>query len=52
MAIKASDPEKYALALMDALFSDEEMSLSCYCETKRSTKPPLPPQRITLLEGT
>lgn len=51
LAIKAVDPDKYALALMEALFTDQEMAASCYSQTKRSTKPPLDEERIALLEG-
>ena len=29
-SIKAADPGKYALNLMNALFTDEEMGSSCY----------------------
>ena len=51
LALRAVNPEKYALSLMDALFSDEEMASSCFAKSKRSTKPPLPHERIKLLEG-
>ena len=30
LSIKAADPGKYALNLMNALFTDEEMGSSCY----------------------
>ena len=30
LGIRASSADKYALALMDALFTDEEMAKSCY----------------------
>jgi hypothetical protein len=36
---------------MDALFDDEEMASSCYSSTKRSKKPPLPEDKVMLLEG-
>lgn len=39
--IHANQPDKYALALCDALFEDSELAESCYKSTKRSTKPPL-----------
>ena len=39
---------KYALALMDALFSDEEMCFTC---TSRSHKTPLPMDQVKLIEG-
>ena len=51
LLLRAVNPEKYALALMDALFADEEMASSCYAESKRSTKPPLEQSKIKLLEG-
>ena len=31
--------DKYALALLDALFSDDKLACSCYAMTKRSKKP-------------
>ncbi len=43
--------DKYALALLDALFSEEELASSCYATTKRSRKKPLPSERVALLEG-
>ena len=42
VGLMAVNPEKYALALMEALFTDEEIASSCYCVTKRSKKTPLP----------
>lgn len=51
LTLQAPDPEKYALVLMDALFSDSEMATSCYVATKRSKKNPLPPEKIELLES-
>jgi len=51
LAFRAVNPEKYALSEMDALFTDEEMANSCFATSKRSTKPPLPHDRIKLLEG-
>ena len=45
------NPEKYALALLSALFSDEELATSCYAETSRSKKPALPQEKIQILEG-
>ena len=46
------EADKYALALMEALFTDEELAQSCYSSTSRSTKTPLPKDKIELLEGT
>ena len=51
LTIRASDPNKYALVLLEALFTDEELGRSCYAKTSRSTKPPLPAEKIALLEG-
>ena len=51
LSIQAIDPNKYALALLEALFTDEELGRSCYAKTSRSTKPPLPAEKIALLEG-
>ena len=51
LAIKAAEADKYALALMEALFTDEELAQSCYSSTSRSTKTPLPKDKIELLEG-
>lgn len=52
MALSAVEPNKYALQVMDALFSDEEMASSCYITSKRTNKPGLDIERVTLLEGT
>ena len=51
LGIRAHDPAKYALALMDAIFSDEEMGTCCFVATKRSTKPPLSVEKVKLIEG-
>ncbi len=50
LTIRALNPTKYTLALMDALFSDEEMGSSCF-SSKRGTKPQLPQAKIKLIEG-
>eukprot|EP00731_Ephydatia_muelleri_P019477 Em0012g302a len=52
LSIKAVDPSKYALNLMSALFTDEELGSSCYKKRpeSKSEKPPLSPSRIALLE--
>ena len=49
--IPAADPEKYALACLTALFTDKELAGSCYAQTAKSTKPPLPRDKIVILEG-
>ena len=51
LALRGVSPEKYSLALMDALFTDEELSVSCFASTKRSTKTPLEVERVELLKG-
>ena len=51
LALRAVDEEKYALQLMDALFTDEEMSSSCYVSSQKSKKPGLDPVKVGLLEG-
>ncbi len=43
--------DKYALALLDALFSEDELANSCYKATDRSKKGPLNEEKISLLEG-
>ena len=48
LGIWASEQDKYALALCDALFEDEEPAASCY---KKTVKPPLSLRRVALLEG-
>ena len=51
MNIRAPDPGKYALNLMDVLFTDEEMRGSCFVATARTKKPALDITRVALLEG-
>lgn len=51
LTIRAMNPIKYALALMDALFSDEEMASHCFSCGARGTKPKLPQEKIKLIEG-
>lgn len=51
LTLRAPNPEKYALVLMDALFTDEEMGSSCYAATKRSKKDALDAEKINLLES-
>ena len=43
LAVRAVDEEKYALQLMDALFTEEEMATSCYVVSQKSKKPGLDP---------
>ena len=45
---------KYALVLMDALFTEEDMSTSCFYQSARGTasdKPQLEPSKVKLIEG-
>ena len=54
LEIRASDIFKYSLQLMDALFSEEELSSSCYQVAGRGTPsdtPPLSPRRVKCMEG-
>lgn len=51
LKFQIKDADKYALALLDALFSEEELAHCCYKPTGWSKKPPLPEDRIHLLEG-
>ena len=41
LKVRATQHDKFSLALMDALFTDSEMGMCCYAGTKRSTKMPL-----------
>eukprot|EP00731_Ephydatia_muelleri_P018536 Em0011g576a len=53
LSLKATDIFKYALILMDALFTETEMSTCCFQKAERgasSSKTPLPPGRVKLLE--
>eukprot|EP00731_Ephydatia_muelleri_P032656 Em0024g200a len=56
LQIRSQNPGKYALALLDALFSNEEQSTCCYkASTKTNSssvshKPSLSPNRVKLLE--
>ena len=54
LEIQASDIFKYSLQLLDALFSEDELSSSCYQVAGRGTpsnKPPLSPRRVKCMEG-
>ena len=44
-SFNGSHPEKYASALKESLFTDEEIASSCYCVMKWSTKTPLPMEK-------
>lgn len=45
------NPMKYALTLMDEVFSDEEMEMKCFSCGKRGSKVQLPQEKIKLIEG-
>ena len=49
--IRATDPAKYALAILTAHFFNEEMGQSCHAKIGQSTKPSLPVDKTTFLEG-
>ncbi|KAL5479782.1 hypothetical protein EMCRGX_G023359 [Ephydatia muelleri] len=54
LKIKSPNIFKYALTLMDALFTEPEMASSCFQQADKGTcseKPPLSPRRVQLLEG-
>ncbi len=52
LAIRSPNPPKYVLALMDALFSDEEMASKCYIVlSKKGSKTPLSSEKKKLIEG-
>ena len=51
LTLKASQPEKMALHLMDALFTDQEMGTCCFVGSSRSKKPALPQEKVSLIEG-
>ena len=51
LKLRPTAADKYALQLMDILFTDEEMGRCVYKRSKRSNKPGLDPLRVNLLEG-
>ncbi len=51
LAIRAMNPIKYSLALMDALFSDQEMGSNCFSRGRRGTKQELPQEKVKLIQG-
>ena len=52
MKLRTADIAKYALTLMDVLFTDEEMGGSSFMPSLKSNKPALDQERVDLLEGT
>ncbi|KAL5467272.1 hypothetical protein EMCRGX_G031475 [Ephydatia muelleri] len=57
LKIDSTDIVKYGLALLDALFTDEEQATHCYKASGKSNsssvsaKPPMSPGRVKTLEG-
>ena len=51
LSIRAMNPVKYSLSLMDALFKDEEMNGRCFYVSARGKKPQLPEKKIKLIQG-
>ncbi len=51
LSLKAPQPEKMALHLMDALFTDEKMGTCCFVASSRSKKPALSHEKVALMEG-
>ncbi len=49
--IRAMNPIKYALSLMDALFTYKEIGSHCYSRGKRGTKEELPGEKVQLMKG-
>uniref|UniRef100_A0A1X7V5T3 BEN domain-containing protein n=1 Tax=Amphimedon queenslandica TaxID=400682 RepID=A0A1X7V5T3_AMPQE len=48
--VHGKDCYKYALALMDVVFTKEKMASSCFYATSRSKKTPLPQKKVRLIE--
>lgn len=51
MTVRAPDPGKYALNLMDVLFTDEEMRSSCFISLKRTKKTGLDEKELLYLKA-
>ena len=57
LKIDSTDIVKYGLALLDALFTDEEQATHCYKASGKSNsssvsaKPPMSPGRVKTLDG-
>ncbi len=51
LTVRAVDPAKYALQLMDVIFTEAEMATSSYISSNRTAKPGLDVTRVALLEG-
>ena len=51
MKLRGHNPGKYAIALMDELFTAEEMASSNYMSSTRCSKPSLDEHRRHLIEG-
>ena len=50
LGIRAQDPPKYALALMDAVFTDEEMGTCCFLLGSDPLSNPSQKKRLNLLK--
>lgn len=48
---RETSPTKYAPTLLNALFTEEELTTRCYVDNSRTTKPGLDIKRVQLLEG-
>lgn len=51
LQIPARDAYAYGRSLLEVLFTKEELSSSVVYKTKKSEKPPLPPDRVQLMFG-
>ena len=51
LSLPGGIPRQYALNLMDAFFTVEEMGTHCFRENSRTTKPGLDVKRVQLVEG-
>ena len=51
LSLPGEIPRQYALNVMDALFTMEEMGTYCFRENSRTTKPGLDVKKVQLIEG-
>ena len=51
MRLPAATPYAFGLAVVDALFTKQELASSLLFESKKSEKPPLDPKRVETLLG-
>ena len=52
LSLPGEIPRQYALNVMQAIFTVEEMGTHCFRENSRTTKPGLDVKRVELIEGT